>query len=132
MKLLEIAKPPVDWNTRSEKEQIAMVKRSFNGIRKIDDPSELVQIESILKNISSLEYIKNPTEHVMQKAAARCGYAVLFIKNPSQKVLLIALKEPGFIGMQTRYEIFVKKYFANNTLLMKKWLRYGEAVREQS
>ncbi len=47
MKLFEIAKPPVDWNTKSEKQQIAMVRRDPYNISRIANPSEPVQLVAV-------------------------------------------------------------------------------------
>jgi hypothetical protein len=108
MKLFEIAGQPVDWNTKSEKQQIAGVRFRVDRILNINNPSEAVQLEVV-------------NQH---------GYNINCIRNPTQKVVLAALKNLDFIELQENYEAFVKKYFANNTILMKKWLRYGEAMRE--
>jgi hypothetical protein len=131
MKLFEIAKQPVDWNTKSEKQQLALVRRSGSNIYKIHSPSEAVQLAAISQHEYAIRYIKNPSEAVQLAAISQHGYVIQYIKNPTQTVLLTVLKDLRFINKQGIYERFVKKYFANNTLLMKKWPRYGEAMREQ-
>ncbi|MCK9369634.1 hypothetical protein M0R04_06980 [Candidatus Dojkabacteria bacterium] len=130
MKLNEIAKQPVDWNLKSEKEQIAMVRRNGVNIEKIDNPSEAVQLAAVIDRGYVIKYIKNPLESVQLKVVNLRVHNIVCIKNPTQKVLLVALKNQEFIESQTIYDNFVKKQFANNTILMKKWLRYGEAMRE--
>ncbi len=108
MKLFEISKQQADWNTKYEKQQIAIVSRDGHIIDKIHNPSEAVQIAAV----------------------EAWPYGIIGIEHPTQTVLLVALKDERFIRTQLGYEDFIKTHFANNTLLMKKWLRYGEAMRE--
>ncbi|MCK9369638.1 hypothetical protein M0R04_07000 [Candidatus Dojkabacteria bacterium] len=108
MKLKELLESSTNNKTiRKEKEALADVNKWGPAIQFIDNPSEAVKLAAVTQR----------------------GFAVVFIKNPTQLVISTALKEPVFIGMQHRYERFIKEYFADNTLLMKKWLRYGEAMR---
>ncbi len=107
MKIKELFEA-VDWTSKSEKQQIAQVKRGSVSIQGIRNPSEAVQLAIIDVFPPDIRYIENPT----------------------QKVLLMALKSKIFINMTKTYETFIRKYFASNTLLMKKWLRCGEAMRE--
>jgi hypothetical protein len=132
MKLFEIAKQPVDWNTKSEKEQIALVTKDGLSIKRIKHPSAAVQMAAINQCSWALMYIKNPSEAVQLAAITIDTWVVKWIDNPTAKVLLIALKDLKFIKGKEEYDNFVKKQFANNTILMKKWLRYGEAMREGS
>ncbi len=78
MKLFEIAKPPVDWNTKSEKQQIAMVKRTKRGvgILKIANPSEAVQMASVLNSAGSLRFIEQPSEAVQLAAIKNNQFAI--------------------------------------------------------
>ncbi len=105
MKLYEVS----DWNKRMEAEQIARV----------------------LANPRSMREIKNPSEAVQLAAVNQYGWNIIYNDNPIERVAMIALRSPGFIEEQDWYERFVRSYFANNTLLMKKWLRYGENMRNQ-
>jgi hypothetical protein len=132
MKLNEIAKQPVDWNTKSEKAQIDFVRSYGENIGKIDNPSEAVQLAAVNNYGPAIAYIKNPSEGVQLAAISQQGYLIKYINNPTQTVLLTVLKDLRFINNQGIYEKAVRRLFANNTLLMKKWLRYGEAMREQS
>jgi hypothetical protein len=131
MKLFEIAKPKINWNTKTEKEQIDLVNSNGYDILLIHNPSEAVQLAAVTREGPAIMYIENPFESVQLAAVKQNGYTINYIKNPTQKVLLTALKNLNFIKLQKAYETFVKEYFADNTLLMKKWLRYGEAIREQ-
>ncbi len=78
----------------------------------------------------AIQFMENPSEAVKLAAVQNNSYALKFIDNPSQLILLTALKDQRFINQQFDYDRFIKKHFANNTLLMKKWLRYGQVMRE--
>jgi hypothetical protein len=144
MKLYEIAKTPSD---------IEFVSRDGNNIRFIDNPIEAVQLAAVTQYYGAIRHIKNPSEAVQLAAIDQYYWAITHIKNPSEaaqiavinanvwairyidnpttKVLLIALKDSEFINDKEEYDNFIKWQFANNTLLMKKWLRYGETMRNQ-
>jgi hypothetical protein len=154
MRLFEIAeKPPVNWDAKSEKQQIALVKRSPQSMQKITNPSEAVQLAAVNANIFAIEFIKNPSEVVQLAAVTRYGralrfisdqseavksaavnqdmYAFVYVNNPSDEMIKLALTSRYFIDSPSLYEYITKKLFANNTILMKKWLRYGETMRNQ-
>ncbi len=129
MKLYEIANQQVDWNTKTEEDQIELVNMDGLAIRYIDHPSVAVQMAAINQYSWAIQHIKNPPEIVQLAAININGWSVKYIDNPTKPVLLKALKSQDFIDDDKSYNDFIKKYFANNTLLMKKWLRYGEAMR---
>jgi hypothetical protein len=54
----------------------------------------------------------------------------MYIENPPPHLIKIALTQTNLINWPARYEEMVNKLFRNNTLLMKKWLRYGETMRD--
>jgi hypothetical protein len=78
--------------------------------------------------------IENPTEE-MQLAAIQNHIGTLSgIANPTPKVIKLALTSPHNFDHDSIYESFkheVKRLFKDNALLMKKWLRYGETMRNQ-
>ncbi|MCK9369658.1 hypothetical protein M0R04_07100 [Candidatus Dojkabacteria bacterium] len=129
MKLFEVLKPNIDWNTKSEKQQIAMVQRELLGLSKIQNPSEAVQIAAVSKRGLAIQDIENQSEAVQLAAFKENTSAIHFFKNPTQKVLLKCLTSQEFINCNIGYNQALTKFFANNTLLMKKWLRYGEVMR---
>lgn len=51
---------------------------------------------------------------------------------PSDLVLPILTNERFITVYSRNYDSFVKHHFKNNSLLMNKWLRYAENIREQS
>ncbi len=135
MLLKEITEEPLrykqDHSNKSEKEQIATVNNDGFQIKNIKNPSEAVQIAAVHGNPIVIRHLPNASEAVQLSAiSGQQGWAVQFIKTPTKKVLLIALKDQKFINNEEEYEKFIKKYFANNTILIKKWLRYGQAMRE--
>jgi hypothetical protein len=153
MTLCEVARPPVDWDTRSEKDQIAMVSRNAYNIHKITTPSEAVQLAAIRKRGDAIGHIKNPSETVQLVAVNQDGYAIVyindpseavqlaavnqngynirFIKSPSSELIKLALQHPKFINDKGNYERVVNYLFSDNSILTKKWLRYGEAMRNK-
>jgi hypothetical protein len=149
MKLAEM----IDWNIRTEDQQLDMVNNVVGGIRSIDNPSEAVQLAAVTRNGFSLEYIKNkhPSELVQLAAVKNYGFAIQWILNPSEAVQLAAVRQnpwsirkikspsqstiksvltnPNVFSVPNEYETLVKRFFKDNTMLMKKWLRYAEAMR---
>ncbi|MCK9369671.1 hypothetical protein M0R04_07165 [Candidatus Dojkabacteria bacterium] len=153
MKLFEIAKPKINWNTKSEKQQIAMVKRKGCNIKKISNPSETVKLAAVWNDASALQYIDNKSEALQLMAVKQWGPAIVYILNPSEAVQMAAVKcisgsiqyiehpkdsviktaltDPGFIFQSDNYNKEVMRIFKDNTLLMKKWIRYGKVMRNQ-
>ncbi len=141
----------IDWNTKTEAEQIAFVQEDGFNIEYINDPSESVQMAAVNQNGYSIQCIKNPSEAVQLVAVKNNGWSIRHIKNPSEAVQLAAVNENGWVleditkpppqlikialqrlalsGYEQRYRDLVKKVFANNALLMRKWLRYDETMR---
>ncbi|MCK9369622.1 hypothetical protein M0R04_06915 [Candidatus Dojkabacteria bacterium] len=77
-----------------------------------------------------IDNMQNPTERVQLAAVLGNPLVIDVLQNPTQKALIVALKSQRFINEKDRYERLIRRHFADNTLLMKKWLRYGEAMRE--
>ncbi len=95
-----------------------------------DSLIEREQIELVSANGWAIKHMQNPAEAVQLAAINHTGYAIRYIRNPTQEALLLGLKSQDFIYDQPAYDRFIKLQFANNTLLMKKWLRYGQTMRE--
>ncbi len=91
MKLFEIAKQPVDWNTKSEKQQIKHVSDNGYFIGAINNPSEAVQIAAVSTNAMAIQYIEHPTEQVQLLAISdhSCYYigVIDIIQHPTNRVL---------------------------------------------
>jgi hypothetical protein len=152
MKLSEVFKPNIPWDLTREEQQLEAVKRDGYLIRHIKNPSEAVQLAAIAENDWAIQFIMNPSEIVQLAAVTQNGYAIQHIENPSEAVQLAAvtkfvdaieyIENPTQLVIKTiltnpiviydnqkYYERLVKEIFKDNTLLMKKWLRYGETMR---
>jgi hypothetical protein len=162
--ILETAKPKVDWNYKSEAEQCAYVKKSYEGITKIKKPSVAVMIASVTAWASAIDLIVNklgiqppdevwlalfknkpgtgymisksltvPSEEVQLAAVKNYGRSILEIQemvpHPSKEVIGTAFSEPKFMAT-TGYPDVVRKFFKDNTILVNKWLRYRDNMRD--
>jgi hypothetical protein len=119
--------------TSTDRYRIKLINKDSYSIRNFSNPSEAVQLAAVNRNGYSIQFIIKqgivPSEAVQLASVSRIGGAIMFISDPSPEVLITALKNHQFIDNQDDYESFVRKYFKDNQLLMKKWLRYGETMR---
>ncbi len=126
----------------SEAVQLAAVTGSGYAIRWIKKPSEQVQLITINDSEEFLEFIKKPTEAVQLIAIKHSGLAIMKliekgIKSFSPIMIKTALTDPELInfsgswGKMASYNDVVVALFPNNALLMKKWIRYGQAMRDE-
>ncbi|MCK9369743.1 hypothetical protein M0R04_07545 [Candidatus Dojkabacteria bacterium] len=126
----------------SEAVQVAAVSSSGYTIRWIKKPSEQVQLIAIHSDPDYLRFIKKPTEAVQLLAVTRSGCAIIElldkgIKKFSDNVIRTALIDLNLIkysnkwGAVKHYDDVVRALFPNNSLLMKKWIRYGQALRDE-
>jgi hypothetical protein len=100
-----------------------------NPYANINLASERDQLKAVTKNGFVIEYIKNPSEAVQIAAINKAKYVIAYINNPTQDVIKIALTNQELIDNHAYYERVIKRLFADNVLLMKKWIRYGEVMR---
>ncbi|MCK9369670.1 hypothetical protein M0R04_07160 [Candidatus Dojkabacteria bacterium] len=109
MKLIELFEA-IDWNTKSEKQQIAMLVGGMGyKISSIKNPSEAVQLAAINLNAWNITYINRPTHTVIKLALSNlCTYS----------------------NNKDGYDMLVTKLFKDNTLLARKWIRYGNTMRK--
>lgn len=132
----------------TEEMKLAALKQNPTAIIFIKKPSDAVKQAYLDMMPDGIHRIKNPTEAQQLAAVSRNGSLILNDikvgkRNPiSSKVLAAALSEPNFINgnsmynhtgnlhRQKQYDDFVKKTFADNTVLMNKWLRYAQNIRE--
>jgi hypothetical protein len=76
---------------------------------------------------SDIPFITDPVKVAACKSE---GVNILHINNPTPDMVKAALTEPMFIDQEPElYEQFVKKHFKSNSIMMNKWLRYAENVR---
>ena len=148
MKLIDIFENKTDINDMSDEEQLAAVNRNGDAIRFIKNPSPEVQLAAVKQRGLVIDYIENPSLEVQLAAVNQNGWAIQYIKNPSPEVELAAVKGygraiqfienpshelitlPSVIKIKDLYDNLIKKLYANNNLLIKKWIRYGDTMRE--
>ncbi len=134
MKLVKIIRLDESHNWADEQKQLKAVQHDYTAIGDIKNPSENVQLMAVCTNGLSIKYLYQngiePSEVVQMAAVSRAGSAIAYIPNPSNNVLMTAFKNPSFVKSKF-YDKMVKQYFKDNTMLMKKWLRYGETMRNQ-
>ena len=149
MKLIDIFEASTDINDMSEEVQLAAVKGYGDAIRFIKNPSPAVQLAAVKQDAYAIQFIKNPSPAVQLAAVKRRGLAIEYIKNPSLEVQLAAVNQsvyaiqyienpphewitlPSVIKIKDLYDPMIKKIYANNNLLIKKWIRYGDTMREE-
>ncbi len=146
---------PINWNARPEKQQIAMVKRNGHNVYKITNPSEAVLQDAVSRNPLAIQNIEDPSEEAQLIAVSWAGEVIEYLNNPSSNVQLAAVhqqlwafhhishpckqvinlvfKNQRLINYEqgSIYNREVRRVFKDNAILMKKWLRYGEAMRTQ-
>lgn len=81
--------------------------------------------------INILRDINRPLSPDLQKRLiARNTMAITSINNPDKLIVSKSLTDPEFIQFKVTYDDFVKEYFKDNSVLMNKWLRYADNIRE--
>ncbi len=132
VKIIRLDESRSSINNKSEQDQIAAIYNDWTKIASIKSPTEAVQLAAVKRNLTAIRDIKNPTEAVQLFVIGYSAGYVTDIEHPTQNAVRLALKNRQFIVHEPHaYERFVKIHFANNILLMKKWLRYGEVMRNQ-
>ena len=149
MKLIDIFENNTDINNMSDEEQLAAVKRDGWAIRFIKNPSIEVQLAAVKQYVYAIQWIENPSPAVQLAAVKQDGYVIQYIKDPSIEVQLAAAKKSGYaikyienpshelitlpsvIKIKDLYDPMIKKIYPNNNLLIKKWIRYGDTMREE-
>jgi hypothetical protein len=114
-----------------EEQQLASVLRYADTILFIENPSITIQLAAIKQKPTLIKYLKNPAAEVQMLAVSKDGFTIKGIKDPSLEVIRAALQNPKTIRKQPQYDKLVKHIFKDNTMLMNKWLRYGETMRDQ-
>jgi hypothetical protein len=116
----------------SDAEMIAVIENNYNAFIQFLNylvPSEAVQCAAYSLNGVLIEYFvaKLPNEPVTNKALNIALTHPRFIANNIDPDLIFKPDYDNFV--QTSYDGFVKYYFRNNIILMNKWLRYADNVR---
>ena len=83
---------PNDW---TEAEQIAYVKKYWENIKDINNPSFEVQMAAVQAASRAIKYITNPDIRVQLAAVQQNGRAIRFITNPDVRVQIAAVQQNG-------------------------------------
>lgn len=109
-----------------------------------DDLSDEQKLNILKKSPQFFNYIKRPSEQLLLKfLKGRPEWVVdLYHRGDTipKSVLMLTLSSNKFILNRLKYQFdpipvfpydeFVKEYFKNNEVLMRKWLRYAQNVRD--
>jgi hypothetical protein len=91
-------------------------------------PEDVIQT-AVRKLPANITQVKKPSEELKLLAVSKNGSLIKGFHNPSKELLNAALTEPKFVKSEKDYNKFVKQQFKDNTVLMNKWLRYGDNMR---
>jgi hypothetical protein len=115
----------------SEDVHLHAVKQNGRFIRFIKNPSEAVQLAAINNTPWATAFIEQPTIRVQECVIQKSCQYITEIQNPDPSIIKLALTNQRLIDNSYTYDFAVNKLFKDNAILMKKWLRYGEAMRDQ-
>lgn len=77
---------------------------------------------------SGIQFI---TDAVKLAACKSEGVNIVHIDNPSPDMIKAALTEPMFVDQEPElYSQIVHKYFKGNSIMINKWLRYAQNMRD--
>lgn len=119
------------WRNDEESRMKLFEIIKLNEVASLNEISEEDQIAAVANDWTRIRYIKNPTKRVQLAAVENNWNAIYDILWRSDAAVITALKNPECYNNKTAFEVLVGDQFRYNALLMKKWLRYGEAMRNQ-
>jgi hypothetical protein len=127
-----------DIENPCEAAQLAAVTRYGYSIENIIDkgiiPSDKVQVAAVKQNSGALQILQHTGIKISPRLHFIEVYNVPSIENyfinPTRENLNIVLTDQKFIMEWKKiYDKFVKHIFANNSVMVNKWLRYSENMR---
>jgi hypothetical protein len=101
----------------------------FDSFHKMTEPE---MIASVKEDPDNIMHMPNATPKVMIAAVKEYGGALRNFwmdRDIPKEVINTALTEPSFVTNGRDYDSLVKDMFADNSILMNKWLRYGKNMR---
>lgn len=103
-------------------------------IDRFHNMSEDEMLRSVEEDPDTIMYMSNAPKHVQLAAVNKDGAAIMnFIYDldldKDKDVIYAAFTNPKFIHQKRAYEDTIKDLYADNALLMNKWLRYGQNIR---
>jgi hypothetical protein len=111
---------------------LSQIQNNWVHIKDIEDPDEEVQLFALSRATLSIKYIKNPTPRVQMEAVKRTCGMILHIANPCQEVIDYVLRNQDFIAFKKSWDDIIMKIFGQNTIMVNKWIRYGDRMRSLS
>jgi hypothetical protein len=115
----------------SEAVQLMAVSRQGEVIGELENPSEAVQLAAVTQSGFNIKYIADPSPAVQQAAVDKNGWEVMqYVEHRSPVVIKNTLTHFEFIEDERLFQFAVNMLLKGNGVLIKKWLRYGEAMRE--
>jgi hypothetical protein len=106
-----------------------LIGTNWINIKDIEDPCEEVQIAAIQKATLSIKYIKTPTLKAQMEAVQRNAGMIIHILSPYQEVIDHILKCQDLIMFKEIWDNSIKSIFKDNSIMVNKWLRYGNNIR---
>jgi hypothetical protein len=100
----------------------------FDKFRNMTEPQMIAAVKEDPDNIM---HMPHATEKVQLTAVKEYGGALrnFWAERPSKAVVNAALTEPTFVHDARSYDALVKDMFADNSIMMHKWIRYGQNMR---
>ena len=104
------------------------------------EPSPEVKELAVQQNGWAIQYINNPSYKLQRLAVQRHGWTIELIIDkqikPSYEIIKIVLTHPDVIlgdddidSSKHSYDDLVKRLLPTSSLLVNKWIRYGDRIR---
>lgn len=113
--------------------QLAAVKQNPEVLRVIQNPDRSVIQYALAANGFTIKYVKDPDEELQLLAIDLTSGPIMYIKTPTKIVIDQVLRDDDFIiSSPNAYKNFVARIFKDKSILINKWIRYCDNVRELS
>lgn len=124
--ILESFEPEEDDDDYDEE---AAMDAYFDKFHNMTEPQMIAAVKEDPDNIM---HMSNATPKVMMAAVKTYGGTLrnFWMEKPSKEIVNAALTEPSFVSNARDYNNLVKDMFADNGILMNKWIRYGQNMRD--
>jgi hypothetical protein len=118
----------------SEELQFVAVQQNPEILGILDNPSRSVQKFALNRSTGYIiKYIKDPDEELQLLALQHSSGPIVYIQNPTKRVTDQVLRDEDFIITSPhQYKDFVSRIFKDNSILINKWIRYCDNVRDLS
>lgn len=99
----------------------------------IANPDRTVIKYALAMNGYAIKYVRDPDEELQLLAIDMVSAPVMYIKKPTKKVTDQVLRDEDYISTSpNNYKAFVMRIFKGNSILINKWIRYCDNVRDLS